>query len=153
MSKNKNKNYMPYPGTPNAGPNTGTNTSATETGNKANMGANMVTVAYNAPRGIVFTVGGSRRVHVNGNNLHLVGKEKGIISVGKYGYTRIDANDWDEIKKTYGSMAIFQNGLIFAESSKDRAEDRAEEQSETRHGLEPATPGEKVEEAVTPDAV
>lgn len=97
---------------------------------------NMVTVAFNSPRGMVFPLG-EKRIHINGNNHHLIGKEKGIISVGKYGYTRISADEWEAICKTYGSMAIFKNGLMFAETSKDRAEDKAEEQAETRHGLEP----------------
>ena len=110
--------------------------------------ADMVTVAYNSPRGIIFAVGG-KRIHVNGNASHLIGKEKGIIPVGRYGYTRIATDEWEAIEAAYGSMAIFKNGLIFAEKSKGRAEDRADEQAETRHGLEPVNTGTTATEEAT----
>jgi hypothetical protein len=105
----------------------------------AKSGSGLVTVAYNSPRGIVFRLG-EKVITINGNNTSLMGREKGIIPVGKYGYTRIPAEDWAAIEKVYGSMAIFKNGLIFAETSADRAADRSEEQAETRHGLEPVNP-------------
>lgn len=95
-----------------------------------------VMVAYNSPRGIDFKIG-NKIVHINGNAEHLRGKEKGVIPVGRFGYTRISADDWEAVVKTYGSMAIIKNGLMFAEKTKDRAEDRADEQAEIRHGLEP----------------
>lgn len=107
----------------------------------------MVTVAYNSPRGIIFKLNG-KDIHINGNAAHLIGKEKGIIPVGRFGYTRVTADEWEAIEKAYGSMAIFTNGLIFAEKSKSRAEDKAEEMEETRHGLEPVdTETTKTEEA------
>lgn len=107
----------------------------------------LVTVSYNSPRGIIFKLAG-KDVHINGNATHLIGKEKGIIPVGRFGYTRISADEWDAIEKTYGSMDIFKNGLIFAEKSKDRAEDKADEMKETRHGLEPVdTETTRTEEA------
>ncbi|MDR2075656.1 MAG: hypothetical protein LBP61_01800 [Desulfovibrio sp.] len=102
-------------------------------------GSDLLTVSYNSPRGIAFRIG-DREILINGNASRLVGKEKGIIPVGRYGYTRIAAEDWDAIEKAYGSMAIFQKGLIFAEKSRERAEDRAEEMAGTRHGLEPVNP-------------
>jgi hypothetical protein len=104
-----------------------------------NSGKDMVTVAYNAARGIIFSLNG-KSIHINGSNIQLMGKEKGVIPVGQYGYTRIPAGDWEAIRKTYGSMEIFKNGLIFAEKSQDKAQGRAEEQAETRHGLEPVDP-------------
>ena len=112
---------------------------------------NMVTVAFNSPRGMIFPIGGEN-VHINGNNAHLIGKEKGILPVGRYGYTRIPADTWEAIRKTYGSMAIFQNGLIFAEKSKDRAEDKAEDLAETRHGLEPVDIKKTATEEAAPGA-
>ena len=96
----------------------------------------MVTVAYNSPRGMDFKIG-NKTVHVNGNAEHLRGKEKGVIPVGRFGYTRIPAADWEAVVKAYGSMAIIKNGLMFVEKTKDRAEDRADEQAEMRHGLVP----------------
>lgn len=106
---------------------------------KASDSSGMVTVAYNSPRGIKFKLG-LEEIEIKGNCSHLIGKEKGIISVGKYGYTRLEAHKWTEIEKVYGSMDIFKNGLIYAEKSKERAEEKAEDQAETRHGLEPVDP-------------
>ncbi len=102
---------------------------------------NMVTVSYNSPQSIVFTVNG-KEIRINGNAEHLRGKEKGVIPIGRFGYTRIDEADWEAIVAVYGSMAIFKNGLIFAEKLKSRAEDRADEQAEFRHGREPVTEDE-----------
>jgi hypothetical protein len=119
---------------------------------RAPESGNMVTVAYNAPRGMVFTVG-AERIHINGNNAHLIGQEKGVLTVGRFGYTRIPAGKWEAIVKKYGSMAIFKNGLIYAEKSKDRAEDRAEDLAGTRHGLEPVDITPTDTEVATPGAV
>jgi len=98
--------------------------------------SDMVTVAYNSPRGMEFKING-KTVSINGNAEYLRGREKGVIPVGRFGYTRIPAADWEAIVKTFGSMAIIERGLMFAEKTKDRAEDRAEEQAQMRHGLEP----------------
>ncbi|MDR2947118.1 MAG: hypothetical protein LBV79_10280 [Candidatus Adiutrix sp.] len=105
----------------------------------APVSADMVTVAYNSPQGMLFTVNG-KEILINGNASGLRGKEKGIIPIGRYGYTRIAAADWAAIERVYGSMAIIKNGLMFSEKSKDRAEDRAEERAETRHGREAVDP-------------
>ena len=111
----------------------------------------MVTVAYNFPRGITFTLEG-KSIQINGNNSHLIGKEKGVIPVGRFGYTRITSEEWEAIQATYGSMDIFKNGLIFADKSKSRAEDRAEEQAGTRHGLEPVDIKTTATEEASPEA-
>ena len=97
---------------------------------------NLVTVGFNSSRGMIFSVG-EKSILINGSAAYLVGQEKGVLPVGRYGYTRIRRDEWEAIVQTYGSMAIFKNGLIFAEVSRHRAEDRAAEQAETRHGLEP----------------
>ncbi len=99
---------------------------------------NMVTVSYNSPQSMIFPVKG-KEIRINGNAEHLRGKEKGVIPIGRFGYTRIEEADWEAIVAVYGSMSIFKNGLIFAEKSKSRAEDRADEQAEFRHGREPVT--------------
>lgn len=105
----------------------------------AKSGKDMVTVAFMSVRSQLFRLG-DRDVLIRGTDWSLAGKDKGILSVGRYGYTRIAAEDWQEIERLYGSMKIFKSGLIFAEKSRDSAEDRAEDQEELRHGLEPADP-------------
>lgn len=97
--------------------------------------SSMVTVAFNHPHGMEFRLG-ERTVMIRGNASGLAGREKGVLPVGQFGYTRISAEDWEAIQKTYGSMAIFKNGLIFAEATQKRAEDHSDELAELRHGRE-----------------
>lgn len=99
-----------------------------------------VTVALNRATGIQFLMPDGRKVVINGNAADLRGREKGVLPVGGFGLTTIAAADWDYIKKTYGGMEIFENGLIFAAARQADAADEADEKAEFRHGLEPADP-------------
>jgi hypothetical protein len=105
-----------------------------------NSAGNKVVVAFNHPHGVKFTVPGGRAVVVNGNATHLRGKEKGVLPAGAFGLTLVDADDWEYIAKVYGRMQIFKSGLIFAQDSRARAEDEAEEKRESRHGREAVDP-------------
>lgn len=102
--------------------------------------ANTVVVALNRPTGIQFSMPDGRKVLINGNAAHLRGEEKGVLPVGAFGLTTIDRDDWEYIKKTYGRMEVFENGLLFAAERKADAIDEAEEKAELRHGLEPINP-------------
>ena len=112
------------------------------------VGATVVTVALNHPHGIRFSLPNGTSVLVRGNADNLRGKEKGIIPVGRYGYTRLPVEHWEAVVKIYGEMPLFKNGLIFAEGSVNRAEDRADEQVETRHGREPVSAVETMTEEI-----
>lgn len=103
-------------------------------------GAATVAVALNRATGIQFSMPDGRKVLINGNAASLRGKEKGVLPVGAFGLTIIPSADWDYIKKTYGGMEIFQNGLIFASARKADAMDEAAEKAELRHGIEPVDP-------------
>ncbi len=75
---------------------------------------------------------------IEGNAASLRGKEKGVLPVGAFGLTRVNADDWAYIEKTYGPhMEIFKSGLIFAQARKADAVDEADERAELRNGLEP----------------
>lgn len=102
--------------------------------------ANTVTVALNRATGIRFPLPDGRAVLINGNAAHLRGREKGVLPVGGFGLTTIAADDWAYIKKTYGRMEIFENGLIFAAERKADAAAEAAEKANLRHGLEPVDP-------------
>lgn len=102
--------------------------------------ANTVVVALNRPTGINFSMPDGRKVLINGNAADLRGEEKGVLPVGAFGLTTIDRDDWEYIKKTYGRMEVFENGLLFAAERKADALDEAEEKAELRHGLEPINP-------------
>ena len=108
--------------------------------------ADTVMVALNRASGIVFPMPDGRKVLVEGNAASLRGKEKGVLPVGAFGLTRINAVDWASVEKTYGPhMEIFRSGLIFAQARKADAVDEADERAELRNGLEPVS----VEEART----
>jgi hypothetical protein len=112
-----------------------------------------VIIAFNSPQGVVFRLfrNGAeyRRVEIHGNADALRGARKGVVPVGKFGYTEIDAEDWAEIKRQYGDMAVFKNGLIFSQGSVRSAEDEAKDRAETRNGFEPADPAEMTTEPGT----
>jgi hypothetical protein len=113
-----------------------------------------VFVALNHPQGIIFTLPNNRKVTISGNAEHLRGKEKGVLPVGGFGLTRIEASEWEYIQAEYGHMAIFKHGLIFAHSRKAKARDEAEEKVETRHGRESVdTTATKTEEVRRADLV
>lgn len=99
--------------------------------------SNTVFVALNRPNGIQFTMPDGRKVKINGNACDLRGKEKGVLPIGAFGLTELDSEDWDYIKKTYGRMELFENGLLFASDKKEKAKAEASEKEETRNGFEP----------------
>jgi len=100
--------------------------------------ADTVTVALCHPQGICFLLNdGKKRVTINGNAVDLRHKEMGILPQGGFGLTEIPAADWEAIKKTYGSMEIFKNGLIFAHERASDTDAEAAEKKELRHGREP----------------
>lgn len=103
-------------------------------------GKAMVTVALNRATGIQFAMPDGRKVLINGNAAHLRGLEKGVLPVGGFGLTTIAAEDWEYIKKTYGGMEVFENGLLFAAERKADAVDMADERAALRHGMEPVDP-------------
>ena len=97
-----------------------------------------VMVALNRTTGIMFPMPDGRNVLIEGNAASLRGKEKGVLPVGAFGLTRVNADDWAYIEKTYGPhMEIFKSGLIFAQARKADAVDEADERAELRNGLEP----------------
>ncbi len=102
--------------------------------------SNTVTVKCNLPHGMRFPLERGDIV-INGNATHLRGQEMGIIpSDGRYGQTYIDESAWNEIVRIYGTLPAIKNGLIFAEKNTARANARAKEQAELRHGREPVDP-------------
>ena len=101
-------------------------------------GPDTVMVALNRATGISFRMPDGRRVLIEGNAASLRGREKGVLPVGAFGLTRVNADDWACIERTYGPhMEIFRSGLIFAQTCKAGAVDEADERAELRHGLEP----------------
>lgn len=100
-----------------------------------------VIVCLNLSTGMRFPLGGGKKiVTINGAAAHLRRAEKGIIPKGAFGMTRVDRQDWEQIKKEYGSLPMFQKGLIFVAADQDSAIAESQDRSELRHGLEAAPP-------------
>lgn len=98
-----------------------------------------VVVCLNLAHSLVFDVG-DKKIKINGSNENLRGANEGILSIGKFGESIIDRQDWEEIVRQYGNMTIFKNGLIFAQNDTASAREKAKELKDTRHGLEPVDP-------------
>lgn len=98
-----------------------------------------VVVCLNLAHSLVFDVG-NKKIKINGSNENLRGANEGILSIGKFGESIIDRQDWEEIVRQYGNMTIFKNGLIFAQNDSASARAKAKELKDTRHGLEPVDP-------------
>lgn len=98
-------------------------------------GGNVV-VSFNNAHSMIFEVNG-KKIKINGSNEGLRGIPDGVLAVGRYGQTVVSREDWEAIKKTYGKMAVFANGLIFAENDHASAKSRENEHKDLRHGLEP----------------
>lgn len=108
---------------------------------------NTVVVKMMHPGGAIFRLPGGKRVTLNGCNSSIQGmKFTGPMRVGEMGTTVISGDEWEAIKANYSNMEMFKNGLIFAETDPERANDKAKErQKQLRHGLEPV----KVEDTQT----
>lgn len=104
------------------------------------MSKTMVCIGANLPHGQTFVLPGGKRVSLNGNAEDLRGLERGILREGVYGLTTVDADDWEEVKKLFGSMVMFRSGLILETDSKADTEKEASKNTKTRHGLEAVDP-------------
>lgn len=96
-----------------------------------------VIVCLKHPHGIKFKLDNNRSVVINGNAVHLKGKTTGVLPEGGFGMTTILKEDWEAIKKAYGKMSIFKNGLIFANADTASANAQAKEHDELKSGFEP----------------
>lgn len=96
-----------------------------------------VIVCLKHPHGIKFKLGNNRHVTIQGNATHLKDKTTGVLPEGGFGMTTILKEDWEAIKKAYGTMSIFKNGLIFANADTASANAQAKEYDEVKSGFEP----------------
>ena len=114
--------------------------------------AKKVTVLLNSVRDIVFDVtdnsGKIHKVKINGSG-SLIRQNGAVIpsshlpGAGSYGVTHnVDADLWEQVEKTYGSMSIFKKGYIKATAPKSETDAKAELSSKA-NGEEPAAPQEK----------
>lgn len=109
-------------------------------------------VFANLQTGQRFTLANGKQVVFNGVPVtDLVGRDGNFIPGGKFGVTKVSAEDWDEIKQTYGEMAMFKNGLVFAAKTMDEGQSKALERSGLRHGFEQIDPNTRKTKPLTPE--
>lgn len=101
-----------------------------------------VIVCLKHPQGIKFNLPNNRYVIIEGNAAHLKGLKSGILPDGGFGMTVIDRQDWEYIKKTYSTLNMFKNGLIFSSNDKASAAQQSKEHDEIKSGMEPVEVGE-----------
>lgn len=111
---------------------------------KAAVKSDTVTICLNYPHNVKFNVpagysGQKKTYEFNGNAVDLRGKAKGILPVGRFGYTfGVPREVWEYISKTYKNMPLIKNGLLFAAET-DAARESNERES-LRNGYEPIDP-------------
>lgn len=93
-------------------------------------------VRMNHPHSIEFGLSSGKVVKINGNAVHLVGLEKGVIPAGLYGKTEVPADAWEALVNEFGHTRLFKNELIVAADDFQSAEAMARERIEKRHGRE-----------------
>lgn len=97
------------------------------------MTADTVTICCKLPNGLhldLYTKGGRIRHTANGSNSSRV--------IGGYGVTKdIPREHWEEWQKQNAAMKYVKKGLIWSEKDDRRAESKAEEMDELKHGMEP----------------
>ena len=100
-----------------------------------------VFVYANLPHGQQFDLPDGRRVVINGFQVSkLIDMDGKAIPCGKFGKTKVDAQDWEYIRRIYGEMTIFKSGLVFDATNENDGDARAKEYNELRHGYEPLDP-------------
>ena len=111
---------------------------------------NAVVVCACLPSDQLFNIGGGVVVRLKGVPCtHLVDMDGNPV-FGKFGRTVLPREQWEQLKKIYGHMAMVQNGQVFAEKSEADADAHAAEMAEIRHGMEPLDPNATHAQAVQP---
>ena len=109
-----------------------------------------VVVCACLPTDQLFNIGGGAVVRLKGVPCtHLVDMD-GKPVFGKFGRTVLPREQWEQLKKIYGHMAMFQRGQVFAEKTAADADAHAAEMAETRHGMEPIAPNATQAQPVEP---
>lgn len=103
--------------------------------------ADSVFVFCNNNIGIIFKLDTGETVEIAGMPVsNLKRPDGGAFPGGKYGITRVDAQKWESLQRTYGGMKLFKNELIFAAPTLERGKAMARERSGLRHGMEQINP-------------
>lgn len=89
-----------------------------------------VTVGCKLPNGLVLELAGKKH--------ELAGAR--MAKAGGYGLTPVPADFWQAWAQKYAGFPPLEAGLIFAQTSPEKAADQAKEQASLRTGMEPLNP-------------
>ncbi|MFT9018473.1 hypothetical protein [Acetobacter malorum] len=90
-----------------------------------------VTIGCKLPNGLVLSLGDTR---------HELAGTRASAVIGGYGLTPVPAEFWAAWSRKYAEFPPLKNGLIFAQSTLDKATGQAREQAALRTGVEPLNP-------------
>ncbi|MGO3517881.1 hypothetical protein [Acetobacter cibinongensis] len=90
-----------------------------------------VTIACKLPTGLVLTVGQVSYTLAGSNSASVL---------GGYGLTPVPADFWAAWSGLYAAYPPFRQGLIFAQTTAEKAAAQAQEQASLRTGLEAINP-------------
>lgn len=101
-----------------------------------------ITVCCGIPMGLKLELSSGPLVLKGMPLSHIVSSRKGVgfLPAGKFGETVVTQDQWDEILAKYKDFDFIKNGTIFAETSREAAEDKAQEKSEKHLGFEQVDP-------------
>ncbi len=103
---------------------------------------NTVLVAYNSPRGIKLTTSKGEKVLINGAPVNKILDADGNYTYQRFGLTKIPADVWADIKKTYANASFFtcKPPKMFAYEKPKNTVAQAKEQKDQKNGFEQVDP-------------
>lgn len=96
-----------------------------------------VVVCFNSFHDRIFRLTNGRTVTLHGVKASSLVGVDGRPLASQYGRTNLPVEVWEELKKMYGRLRIFERGLIFEERDEASAADAAADRADLRNGLEP----------------
>lgn len=100
-----------------------------------------VTIGCKLPNGIHMQVGDSPRVRILGwNNNEIAGLSHGITR-------EVPESLWDAWRAEHAESKLIKNGIVFAEASEKRAQDKAKDQKDNVSGHEQLPKVKKTDKA------
>lgn len=103
-------------------------------------GAGNVYVYCGIPQGLIFRLGDEQHTFHGVNTSKLVAANGEDLAHGKFGINACKEEVWNEIKRLYGDMTVFQSGLLYASENMADGDDEALDKQDIKTGVEQQDP-------------
>ena len=103
-------------------------------------GAGNVYVFCGIPQGLIFRLGDKQITFSGVNSSKLVAANGADLAHGKFGINPCTEEDWNEIQRLYGEMAVFKSGLLYASNNMADGDDEAVDKQDIPTGVEQKDP-------------